>query len=247
MEVVLHYDYALAIFRAKPDWGVYSPFQLGMLGFFSLHILWLKLLIIWRFFRLWALLDGIDPPENMVRCMSNQYSALALWRGWHRSFNRWVVRYIHVPLVTSGGKKYSTGIWARAKHIGSFLTVFTFVAVWHDINLQLLMWGWLITIFVLPEIIATLVFPARKWKDDPNSYRVLCAIGAVINMIGMVAANLVGFAIGMDGLKEMFHKIVGSTSGALFIAATCATIFVGVQVQFEVREQEKREGIKMTC
>jgi hypothetical protein len=30
--------------------------------------------IIWRFFRLWAALDGIDTIENMARCMSNNYS-----------------------------------------------------------------------------------------------------------------------------------------------------------------------------
>jgi hypothetical protein len=52
-----------------------------------------KLLIPWRFFRLWALADGIDPPENMVRCMANNYSALGFWRSWHRSYNLWVIRY----------------------------------------------------------------------------------------------------------------------------------------------------------
>lgn len=53
----------------------------------------LQLLIPWRFFRLWALADGIDPPENMVRCMVNNYSALGFWRSWHRSYNLWIVRY----------------------------------------------------------------------------------------------------------------------------------------------------------
>lgn len=52
-----------------------------------------QLLIPWRFFRLWALLDEIDPPENMVRCMANNYSTLGFWRSWHRSYNLWIVRY----------------------------------------------------------------------------------------------------------------------------------------------------------
>ncbi|WP_128573634.1 MBOAT family O-acyltransferase [Pseudomonas putida] len=55
-----------------------------------------QLLIPWRFFRLWSLLDGLDPPENMVRCMANNYSTLGFWRAWHRSYNLWVVR--SVPL-----------------------------------------------------------------------------------------------------------------------------------------------------
>lgn len=52
----------------------------------------IQLLIPWRFFRLWALLDGLDPPENMIRCMSNNYSTLEFWRSWHRSYNLWIVR-----------------------------------------------------------------------------------------------------------------------------------------------------------
>jgi hypothetical protein len=51
-----------------------------------------KLLLPWRFFRLWALADGIDPPENMVRCMANNYSTLGFWRSWHRSYNLWITR-----------------------------------------------------------------------------------------------------------------------------------------------------------
>lgn len=55
-----------------------------------------QLLIPWRFFRLWALAGGIDPPENMVRCMVNNYSALGFWRSWHRSYNLWIVRYANL-------------------------------------------------------------------------------------------------------------------------------------------------------
>ncbi|KAL4879112.1 hypothetical protein BJY04DRAFT_220477 [Aspergillus karnatakaensis] len=38
-----------------------------MLGYFNLHIVWFKLLLPWRFFRLWELVDGLDAPENMAR------------------------------------------------------------------------------------------------------------------------------------------------------------------------------------
>lgn len=239
MELVLHYLYAVAVSKARPNWSLYSPFQLAMLGYFNLHIIWLKLLIPWRFFRLWALIDGIDPPENMVRCISDTYSALAFWRGWHRSFNRWIVRYIYIPMGGNSGGK----IWA----VVNLFTVFTFVALWHDISLRLLVWGWMITLFVLPEVVATLLFPAKKWKDRPNTYRVLCGIGAVGNSLMMMAANLVGFAIGLDGLKEMIMGIVGSWGGLWFFVASCGVLFVGFQVDFEHREEEKRQGYDMKC
>ncbi|KAK2809022.1 hypothetical protein FQN49_008657 [Arthroderma sp. PD_2] len=256
MELVLHYIYVVAISKSSPDWSAYTPFQLSMLGYFNLHIIWLKLLIPWRFFRLWALIDGIDPPENMVRCMSNNYSALAFWRGWHRSFNRWVVRYMYIPLGGAGRGRSGTSspndsskpsLLAKARGVMNFLAVFTFVAIWHDINLRLLMWGWLITLFVLPEIICTMLFPAKKWQSHPNTYRVLCGIGAVGNILPMMAANLVGFAVGLDGLQGLVHGIVGSYSGLAFLAAACATLFVGVQVMFEVRGAELRAGVRLKC
>lgn len=118
---------------------------------FNLNVIWLKLLIPWRLFRLWALTDGIDPPENMLRCMNNNYSALSFWRSWHRSFNKWITRYIYIPL---GGSR-------KQPIINSFI-VFSFVAIWHDIQLRLLLWGWLVVIFILPELLATVIFPAKK-------------------------------------------------------------------------------------
>jgi len=244
MEVMLHFLYVVAISKAQPAWDLYTPFQLSMIGYFNLHIIWLKLLLPWRFFRLWALLDGIDPPENMVRCMSDNYSALAFWRGWHRSFNRWTVRYVYVPL---GGSGRATGYWATARTVGNMLVVFTFVALWHDIQLRLLIWGWLVTLFILPEVAAGYIFPPQNWRSHPTAYRVICGIGAVANVLMMMAANLVGFAVGWDGLKGLVSGIVGSFSGMMFLAAACCALFMAAQVMFEVREGEARRGVRLKC
>ncbi|KAI4281093.1 MAG: hypothetical protein L6R35_005747 [Caloplaca aegaea] len=243
MEVMLHYLYAVAVSKSQPAWNVYTPFQFSMLGYFSLHHIWLKLLLPWRFFRLWALLDGIDPPENMVRCMSDNYSALAFWRGWHRSFNRWIVRYIYIPLGGSGGPG-TRGSGGKARAVFNMLVVFTFVALWHDIQLKLLIWGWLVTLFVLPEVLAGYAFPKRRWKDNPEAYRMICGVGAVGNILMMIAANLVGFAVGLDGLRDLVRGILGSYSGLVFLAAASIALFVAAQVMFELREHELRQGIR---
>ncbi|ORY15817.1 glycerol:H+ symporter-like protein [Clohesyomyces aquaticus] len=243
MEIMIHYLYMVAIFKAKPDWGQYTPMQLSMLGFFNLKHIWLKLLLPWRFFRLWALLDGIDPPENMVRCMSDNYSVMQFWRGWHRSFNKWSLRYLYIPL---GGSAFP-GVWGKVRAVANSLAVFTFIAIWHDIQLRLLMWGWLVTLFVIPELVASMVFPARKWKGRPNTYRLICGVGAVANILMLMVANLVGFALGLDGLDGLVKGIMGSYSGLVFFWGACGALFVGSQVMFEWREQEKRDGIKMKC
>lgn len=212
MEVIIHFAYAIAISKAQPAWEVYTPFQLSMLGYFNLNHIWLKLLLLFRFFRFWALIDGIDPPENMVRCMSDNYSTQSFWRGWHRSFNRWIVRYIYIPLGGSGGPG-TKGMWGKARAMLNFLAVFTFVALWHDINLRLLAWGWLITLFVLPEVLAELLFPPQKWQNHQRVYRTICGVGAVGNILMLMAANLVGFAVGLDGVKDLVRGIIGSYSG----------------------------------
>lgn len=254
MELILHYIYAVAISKASPDWSQFTSGQLSMLAYFNLHIIWLKLLIPWRFFRFWALLDGIDPPENMVRCMSNNYSALAFWRGWHRSYNRWIVRYVYVPLGgagqrSAGGKPgpAPSGFWVKFKQIRNFMLVFTFVALWHDINLRLLMWGWLVTLFVLPEVLGGMLFPAHRWRSRPTTYRVLSGIGSVGNVLMMMIANLVGFALGLDGLKDLLASLTGSYAGVAYMISCCIVLFVGVQVMFEIREEELRMGINLKC
>jgi len=253
MEVVLHYLYVVAISKTSTNgsWANDTPAQLAMIGYFNLHIIWLKLLIPWRFFRLWALVDGIDPPENMLRCMSNNFSALAFWRAWHRSFNRWIVRYIYIPI---GGAR---------RPLINMATVFTFVALWHDISLKLLAWGWLVVLFVIPEIVARKVF--KRFQTRETLFRHLSALGAVANVLMMMAANLVGFAIGLDGLKEMIRGeilvsvskkgkltmygigVFNSYQGVAFITLALVSIFVGVQVMFEIREAERRTGINMKC
>ena len=237
MELILHYIYAVAISKSQPDWSRYSPFQLSMLAFFNLHIIWLKLLLPWRFFRLWSLLDGVDPPENMVRCMSNNYSPLAFWRGWHRSLNRWIVRYLFVPL---GGSGRGT---SQIRSIVNMLIVFMFVALWHDINARLLAWSWLIVLFVLPEIVCTALAKASIKK--PNTYRLLSGMGAVVNILMMMVANLVGFALGLDGLQSIVSSIVSGWQGWAFLWTAGAVLFVGVMVMFEWREDEKRRGIDL--
>ncbi|KAG0743275.1 hypothetical protein G6F62_004902 [Rhizopus arrhizus] len=228
MELTLHFLHVVAISKAKA-WEGNSPLELSMVGYFNLVIIWMKLLIPWRFFRLWSLADGIWVEENMVRCMSNNFSAQRFWKSWHRTFNRWTIRYIYIPL---GGTKYfAYNMWL----------VFTFVALWHDIELKLLAWGWLISLFLLPEIIASKVFSEKKYGDKPY-YRFVCGLGAVGNILMMMIANLVGFSVGLDGVKEMLTKIFGTANGLSFLLSVSFCLFVAVQIMFEIRETEKRRG-----
>ncbi|KAF8650593.1 hypothetical protein AX16_005178 [Volvariella volvacea WC 439] len=233
MEFILHFMYVVAIKDSKA-WAGDTPAEISMIGFWNLIIVWLKLLIPWRFFRLWALTDGIDPPENMVRCMANNYSTLGFWRSWHRSYNLWIIRYIYVPL---GG---THNVFLNS------LLVFTFVALWHDLTFRLLAWGWLVTLFILPELLARYTLPSTKYGGE-SWYRHVCAIGAVFNILMMMAANLVGFVVGTDGLQFFLDRLFGTTEGLQFLVGAICCLFVGVQLMFEYREEEMRQGIFRRC
>lgn len=231
MELMLHFLYVVVVSKAKA-WKGDTPFQMAMIGLFNLNLIWLKLLIPWRLFRLWSLIDGIDPPENMIRCMNNNYSPLAFWRAWHRSYNKWVVRYIYVPL---GGS---------SKRILTSFAVFSFVAIWHDIEMKLLLWGWLIVIFLLPEILISSYFAkfSKEWW-----YRYFAGVGAVVNIWMMMIANLFGFCLGIDGTMLFLKDTFRTKEGLLFFVAANCALFVAVQLMFEYRAHERRNGVYMKC
>jgi len=233
MEYVLHFMYVVAIKDTK-SWIGDTPTEIAMIGFWNLIVVWLKLLIPWRFFRAWALLDDIDPPENMVRCMANNYSTFGFWRSWHRSYNLWIIRYIYVPL---GGSK---------NVILNTVLVFSFVALWHDLTFRLLAWGWLVSLFVIPELAASYLLSASKFGKH-LWYRHVCAVGGVLNIIMMMTANLVGFVVGTDGIKFLASRLSGTWDGARFMVLAAISLFMGVQLMFEYREEELRQGIQRRC
>lgn len=59
-------------------------------------------------------------------------------------------RYIYIPV---GGKD---------KRLLSTVLIFTFVALWHDLTFRLLAWGWLVSLFVVPEVAAGFLLPSAK-------------------------------------------------------------------------------------
>ncbi|KAJ7594897.1 MBOAT, membrane-bound O-acyltransferase family-domain-containing protein [Mycena floridula] len=233
MEMILHFMYVVAI-KDRKAWEGDTPAQISMIGFWNLIIVWLKLLIPWRFFRLWSLMNDIDPPENMVRCMVNNYSTMGFWRSWHRSYNIWIVRYIYIPV---GGRK---------RVFANSVLVFSFVALWHDLTFRLLAWGWLISLFIIPELLARHLLPASRYESEPW-YRHVCALGAVLNMLLMASANLVGFVIGLDGIQFFLRQLFGTSAGLQHLLAAVGSIFMAVQLMFEYREEEMRHGIYRKC
>nr|KAJ3418018.1 glycerol transporter [Polyrhizophydium stewartii] len=236
-EVLLHYMYVVAIKDTKAWKGGpgrdgslavrFTSFEMYNLGYWNLTHIWLKLLIIWRFFALWALADRVETVENMARCMSDQYSGIEFWNAWHKSFNRWIVRYLYVPL---GGKKL---------YLLNVMVTFTFVAIWHEVRVQQLAWGWLIALFIVPEIACTRLLCTDEWRQRLGWLHLhLCALGGVCNVFMMMIANLVGYAVGVEGIQEMLDQIVHGKAWSFF-AGVIPGLFFTVHIAFYWRTREK--------
>lgn len=233
-EVVLHLIFVVAIGKVR-IWDKCSPIQIVAIGYVNLNCIWLKLLIIWRFFRTWAFFDGIDSPENMTRCMTMHFSAVDFWRHWHVSFNLWLVRYIYIPL---GGSRVSS-IPLRLFNV---LLVFSFVAIWHDLSRNVLTWGWLITLFICPEVLAVYLFEKKYlWSKNPMLWRNLAAFGAAGNIILMCTANLIGYAVGVEGMLSLYHQLF-NMRGFYFMVKLLLTVFCLAQVQLEIKHYSLRKS-----
>lgn len=204
-----------------------SVYELGFLCHWSLFVLWLKFTVIWRFFRAWALADGVDVRENMLRCVNNNYTLTGFWRGWHHSYNAWLVRYVYVPL---GG--------SRTRHWNVWL-VFTFVAVWHDLHLKLLAWAWIICLLIVPELLLRnwALDARRQWLRDAWFYRPLCGICAAVMIIALMFINLIGFFTGLDGIRYVVSRV-----DAAFLVSAVGTFYIGAMLMFKIRAQEAISG-----
>jgi len=195
--------------------------------FITLNLMWLKFLMLWRVARAWALADGIDPPENMRRALCNHYSVIGFWKCWHASFNRWLVRYLYIPV---GGK--------NRRALAAAVT-FGFVAVWHDIEIKLLAWGGFNAIFVALESVALGVW--RKHgkglaTSRPWIHRQLSAFGGAAFVFILMAGNMIGYSVGVSGVSSLLATAAETWSeGLIILIGGFAVFFSGTQVMFEVR------------
>lgn len=182
-------------------------------SFATLFGAWFKFAVIWRFSRLVALLDGINPPENMKGCIASTINFRVFWKEWHSSFNAWLVRYMYVPL---GGSRRGPVTQAVAS-----VACFLFVAAWHDFELRMLVWGLGISLALLPEIGGQYVsdtwpLALRVQRDYPYLWDAFAALFGGLSIMALLFVNMFGFS-----LHETTWVLVGKmteTKGALLFA-----------------------------
>ena len=195
-----------------------EPAELALVCYLTLKMMWLKFLLTWRFFRLWALADGTLAPENMMRCMSNNCSLEDFWRGWHASFNKWIVRYMYKPMGGRDTRLYS--VWI----------IFLFVAVWHDLEWKLLVWGLLNGAFYVIEVLAKRFASTWLVKSIPTSvFRLVCVLSGATYILVLIVVNLTGYAVGVGGVSLVLNKFL-TWNGVVVLMASY--YFLAMTVSF---------------
>ncbi len=222
-ELYQRFVMAGGLIREPRLWADFGLAKTELLSLFSVGFIWLKFLVIWRVGRMFALLDGYEVYENMNRCMFNNYSVEGFWRGWHRGFNQWLVRYLFIPMGGSSRKLLS--IWP----------IFGFVALWHDVNPRLLAWAWLCCLAMVPEVVARALF-ADSPLHQARWFSYLSALGGSLIVKGLVLLNLIGFGLGA-GDGEMLLKKVSWQGLGEWVLTLVMVSFV-VHLMYYIRQKE---------
>lgn len=232
MEVYNHFLFPIYLFENKNN--VFEPnddVSLFYYCFICLNILtfyWLKFSIIWKFFRFWAWCDGIFSEENMNRFIYDFYSIELFFRGMNRSLNRWIVRYIYIPL---GGKnkKYiniwiAFGFWYLIKDFKDM--GYAVFAICCCLLLDLEMYTK--NIFI------------NKFGEDFNEklyLRYLKYIVCSFFVLIMFIIGLFGFFFSLNSFKVIFDTVVDK-GGYFYFLILALFLLPNVVMMFYIRDME---------
>ncbi|ONI36397.1 hypothetical protein PRUPE_1G583400 [Prunus persica] len=227
MELMTHLFYYNA-FAISGMWKELHPMDVFIIGYGVLIFMWLKFFLIWRYFRFWSLICGIEVPENMPRCINNCYNLETFWKNWHASYNKWLVRYLYIPL--GGTRRKLLNVWV----------VFTFVAIWHDLEWKLLSWAWLTCLFFIPEMILKSAVNAFQVESTHGEFvvRELSAVAGAITITCLMVANLVGFVIGPSGISWLISQFL-NREGLPVLAGMLLTFYVGTKLMFHIHDAKQ--------
>lgn len=235
LEIWMRTQFSKALCTLESNSGLFSSFsfiEICLVSFGLLVMIWLKFLVLWRTARCFALFDDVESPENMNRCIFNNYCFEGFWRSWHRGFNQWLIRYIFVPL---GGRNHKFLIvWV----------VFTWVALWHDMNLNLLFWAWGICLAMMPEILLKSYFnkPSFNWLRAKWWWKYVQGLAGGLGIIFLVITNLIGFGVGYKVMDAILFKLADNVQGIIALLMSYGLCTFASVWMFSVREKEEMEG-----
>jgi protein-cysteine N-palmitoyltransferase HHAT len=236
LEVAIHFVYFDGI-NDQELWindPTYPSWAIAFGGFFTLHFMWTKFMTIWRFFRVWAIIDGIECQENMLRWIHNNCTFTGFWKGWHASLNKWIVRYLFVPL--GGSKTQTWNMWV----------IFTFIGLWHDLWWRWVAWAWITCFCFCGEIAVIRFFGSKRrfgWFHATWYWSVLKVVVTGFNMALICISNL-AIPHGFVGIYHFVKRSYFGRDGVIVFAGCIFYASAAHLVQMRQREDEERRRLE---
>lgn len=119
----------------------------------------------------------------------------------------------------------------RDKRFISVWFIFIFVAIWHDIEWKLLLWGLLNSVFYVIEAFSKRIAPIlQKQLHLPAFlYNIICSLCSATYILVLISVNLIGYSVGSGGITLLMNKI-GSIEGIQTLAISYYFLFIGVNI-----------------
>ena len=232
MEVYNHFLFPIFLFKNKEN--LFEPnneISLFYYCFICLNVLtfiWLKFTVIWKLFRFLAWCDGLLVEENVNRFIYNFYSLELFFRGINRSLNRWMVRYIYIPL---GGK--------NKKYINIWI-VFGFWYLINDIkNIDYAIFTICCCLLIDLEIFVKNAF-INKFGEDFNEkviFRFLKYIVCSFYIVIIFIIGLFGFFFSLDSFKAIVDLVI-EKGGYFYFLLFILFLLPNVVMMFFIRDME---------
>ena len=232
MEVYNHFLFPIFLF--KEDNSKYDPnsdISLFYYCFICLNILtfyWLKFSIIWKFGRFLAWSDGIYVEENMNRIIYDIFSLEEFFRGMNRSLNRWIVRYLYIPL---GGK--------NKKYVNIWIIFAFWYLIFNFDNGDYILFSIFCCVLLDLEIFIKNAF-INKFGEDFNEkiyLRYLKYLASAFYVMILFLVGLLGFHFSIDGMKVLMENIFAN-GGYFYLLIFVALFIPNVITMFFVRDME---------
>eukprot|EP01101_Sappina_pedata_P010290 TRINITY_DN6446_c0_g1_i1.p1 TRINITY_DN6446_c0_g1~~TRINITY_DN6446_c0_g1_i1.p1 ORF type:complete len:544 (+),score=138.25 TRINITY_DN6446_c0_g1_i1:42-1673(+) len=233
IELWLHVSYNYAV-HINGMWSTVPSSSFLISGLLVLLFMGAKFLSIWRYFRAFGFMDGFESPDNMTRCAINNCTVTGFWRNWHGSMNKWILRYMYIPL---GGTKY--------QHFSIWL-IFGFIALWHDIDWRWICWAILNCFFMTFEKVTVAIFSKYKslrWTQEETwQGRVFRTSFACFTSMAVALSNL-AIIHSFNGIFPNIYHLIFSNGGQTFF---WGYVFINIidQTQFDYRMILRYRGDK---
>ncbi|KAG5346490.1 HHAT palmitoyltransferase, partial [Acromyrmex charruanus] len=229
-ELLLHFIYVNAIQYHLQVLQNLNSWELFGLGYCMGQFFFNKYVVIYGTCSNLCYLDDIKAPSQ-PKCIARIHLYSDMWKHFDKGLYKFLIRYIYVPIRKSNR--------CFGKLFASFLC-FTFVFMWHGIQMNIFIWALLNFIGIVIENIGTSIGKSKQYYKMQNTYlssrntkRLHCILASPL--LAMSAISNFYFLGGQDIGNIFTQKIIhGNLFILLFLLYCCCQVSVDIK-RWELR------------